>query len=106
MSVKRPPPPNGFVFFVPPHPPCDPGGAIQHLVHHGPGGSRPGLALHGGRGRDVYPGFRWVHRSTAGKHLPAQVCESFRKGRAREREREREVKVNQVKPCLGAMGAF
>ncbi|KAG5852986.1 hypothetical protein ANANG_G00068340 [Anguilla anguilla] len=39
------------------------GSSVQHLVHHGPGRIRPGLAVHrGGRGH-VHPGFRRLHRA-------------------------------------------
>lgn len=50
------------------------GSSLQHLIHHWPGWSGPSLALHGGRWCHVHPGLCRMHRSTEGKHLPAQVC--------------------------------
>lgn len=51
-----------------------PGGSVQHLVHHRPGGPGPSLALHGGRGGHVHSGLCRMHRSSPGKHVSAQVC--------------------------------
>ena len=51
-----------------------PGGPVQHLIHHRPWWSGPGLALHGGWGHHVHSGVCRMHWSAARKHLPAQVC--------------------------------
>lgn len=60
--------------FCLPHRSRLPGRLVQPVIHHGPGGLRPRVALHRRRRGHVHPGLRRLHRRPQREHLPAQIC--------------------------------
>lgn len=50
------------------------GSAVQSVIHHGPRGLRPRVALHRRRRGHVHPGLRRLYRSTQREHFAAQIC--------------------------------